>query len=723
MAKLWFFEKCAFGLSLLVLFLFSTAPAADNTYLTEGDFHEEIPMVYGITHFVQPIEDAPAAVSVISREAIRAIDAQSINDILALVPGFSLQLTAQNQLARGYQMSSDPFARRMHVEIDGRPLSESMLVTALWDDIGIDLDDIDRVEVVRGSNLPADGGNAMLGAINIITASPLLASRARLKVRSDEDGYRRFNFNAATRVAGADAQLWVQQRRKSSIQLSSTESPERGDGYALVGDDDAGGASEVQSTSEYDRVLGARLLWSPTALDSIELSAGFSESRRHAGGQQARYSWQQLEWQRQLADGGHWQGFVFHNNNRITAEGELAVGEVSYLLDPPLTYPGTTPSLSPSLSSERVREGELFQTDESASSERWDAELRRLWRSDTGWQWSLGGAATLDRAQSFYITHDNQTHQRSSGRLYSTGEWRLNSDWLLSGGVMVEWTEHLSSVGAARLGLNYSLQQHTLRLAAALGGRQPTLLEQHRQSYFEDDQTDYLDLIVISAPNIDVENVELIELGYHWRSTDRSIDVDMRWYRQWVKDAIVATELVGELVTAIGIDYLVSSEQFIYFDNRSDIVQHGIEIDFTARPNSHWLVHAAVSYTDSDEQLSDLNLDTPFSLSVVESAGSLSASQVTARWSLGAMASYSPNQNWHFSSHYTWQESVPVWLKSPGKSAGQWDIVARYNQSSHRLLKDWELTAAVRNIGDRQLFGQEHFLGRRVVLTLEFKWP
>ncbi len=64
------------------------ATGGDGDYLTEQDLIETIPLVYGVSHFAQPVEAAPAAVTVIDRELIAALNAKSIADILTAVPGF-----------------------------------------------------------------------------------------------------------------------------------------------------------------------------------------------------------------------------------------------------------------------------------------------------------------------------------------------------------------------------------------------------------------------------------------------------------------------------------------------------------------------------------------------------------------------------------------------------------------------------------------------------------
>lgn len=61
----------------------------------------------------------------------------------------------------------------MLVQVDGRSvLSPYFIAGVEWNHLGVDIDDIERIEVFRGSNSAAYGGNAFLGVANIITRAP-----------------------------------------------------------------------------------------------------------------------------------------------------------------------------------------------------------------------------------------------------------------------------------------------------------------------------------------------------------------------------------------------------------------------------------------------------------------------------------------------------------------------------------------------------------------------
>lgn len=117
----------------------------------------------------QKVGDAAAAVFIITQEDIRRSTASSIPDLLRMVPGVEVA-TIQNSLigvtARGF---SGRFGNSLLVMIDGRTIYTTSLSGVLWDQQMLPLDDIERIEVVRGPGATLWGSNAVNGVINIIS--------------------------------------------------------------------------------------------------------------------------------------------------------------------------------------------------------------------------------------------------------------------------------------------------------------------------------------------------------------------------------------------------------------------------------------------------------------------------------------------------------------------------------------------------------------------------
>jgi iron complex outermembrane recepter protein len=117
----------------------------------------------------QPLSRVPAAIRVITAEEIRRSGAANIPDLLRMVPGVNVaQIDASGWAvsARGF---SDQFSNKMLVLIDGRSVYDPLFAGTFWDVENIPLEDIDRIEVIRGPGATMWGTNAVNGVINIIT--------------------------------------------------------------------------------------------------------------------------------------------------------------------------------------------------------------------------------------------------------------------------------------------------------------------------------------------------------------------------------------------------------------------------------------------------------------------------------------------------------------------------------------------------------------------------
>jgi iron complex outermembrane receptor protein len=118
------------------------------------------------------ITQTPAAVFVISQEDIRRSGATTIPDVLRLVPGLQVSQSDSDHWAVGIRGFADQFSKSMLVMIDGRSLYTPLFAGVDWPlQNGIMLEDIERIEVIRGPGGTIWGANAVNGVINIITKS------------------------------------------------------------------------------------------------------------------------------------------------------------------------------------------------------------------------------------------------------------------------------------------------------------------------------------------------------------------------------------------------------------------------------------------------------------------------------------------------------------------------------------------------------------------------
>lgn len=117
----------------------------------------------------QTLFDAPAAVAVIRGEDIRRMGVRSIPEALRMVPGTNVARIDGNKWAVSIRGFSDRFANKLQVLIDGRSAYTPLFSGTLWEQQDTFLEDIDRIEVIRGPGGAVWGANAVNGVINVIT--------------------------------------------------------------------------------------------------------------------------------------------------------------------------------------------------------------------------------------------------------------------------------------------------------------------------------------------------------------------------------------------------------------------------------------------------------------------------------------------------------------------------------------------------------------------------
>jgi iron complex outermembrane receptor protein len=115
--------------------------------------------------------DVAAAVFVITQDDIRRSGMTTIPDVLRLAPGVEVAQINSNKWAVSVRGFNALFANKLLVLVDGRSIYNRIFSGVLWDTEDLVLDDVDRIEVIRGPGAAIWGANAVNGVINIVTKS------------------------------------------------------------------------------------------------------------------------------------------------------------------------------------------------------------------------------------------------------------------------------------------------------------------------------------------------------------------------------------------------------------------------------------------------------------------------------------------------------------------------------------------------------------------------
>src|SRR6266850_7255 len=162
-----------FILGFLGAFLAGTVPAQtsqnipDVTAITLEDLMDL--QVTSVSKRAQKLADAAAAIFVITQDDIRRSGASSIPEALRMVPGLEVARIDENKWAIGSRGFNGRFDNKLLVLIDGRSVYTPLFSGVYWNIQDVMLEDIDRIEVIRGPGATLGGANAVDGVINIIT--------------------------------------------------------------------------------------------------------------------------------------------------------------------------------------------------------------------------------------------------------------------------------------------------------------------------------------------------------------------------------------------------------------------------------------------------------------------------------------------------------------------------------------------------------------------------
>lgn len=117
----------------------------------------------------QSLQRVAAAVFVITQEDIVRSGARSLADVLAMAPGLEVARIGNNRWAVSARGGNGRFANKLQVLKDGRSVYSPLFSGVFWEAEDTVLEDIERIEIIRGPNAAMWGSNAVNGTINIIS--------------------------------------------------------------------------------------------------------------------------------------------------------------------------------------------------------------------------------------------------------------------------------------------------------------------------------------------------------------------------------------------------------------------------------------------------------------------------------------------------------------------------------------------------------------------------
>ena len=472
-----------------------------ETHAQEG-FFEPLPMVLTASRLAQSPLDAPAPVTTIDREMINASGFTEVHDLMRLVPGFLVADWPNGSPTVANHGMGDAFDRRIKVLVDGRTVNNPLWGNTQWQDLPLRVDDIDRIEVVRGPHGAAYGVNAFQGVINIITRAPATESGFSVISRMGKDGFYdhgvRLNSNLDSAI---DWRLSASRRGARNFKSQTVLD----DGDVDVYSQESIGRTVVNLQSSTLLTTRDELRLQIGLVDGVD-DRGYPASSDEAAewpirDEKIRSHSVHLAWTRSFDAGSELTLQYQHQAHRR---------RVAWIIPD---------------------DGRRIPTDLDTDTGRHSIEAQYSGMLSPSWHFLAGAGVRRDSVRSRRYFDTGDTIRADYWHTFGSLTWRATDKLAINFGGTYEQHDYSGKLFSPRLALNYSLTPlSALRVSAGKSYRAPSLMESHAKETIR-----YEDTVVRRLYNaqqkVDAEEVKHIELGYVAQIPKYGLSVDARIFQ------------------------------------------------------------------------------------------------------------------------------------------------------------------------------------------------
>ena len=535
---------------------------------TEAMFLTEYGVVLATTRIATTEAMAPVAVTVLDRELIEASGAREVSELFRLVPGMLTGSKDGSTQTVSYHLLADEYSRRMQVLIDGRSVYTPAWGGVDWADMPLTIEDIERIEVLRGPDSASYGSNSFLGVINIITREAVLDSGVKVKFLSGTDGIRERHLRQGGQLGEwdyrfalghvADGGFDNRYDDKSSTMLSF-----RAD-YSLPGD-------------EYFSVLAGY------AAGDREYEAGYGANNPFGMNREMRRRshYQQLLWKHSFNDDHSLRMQISHSYHE----------KLDSYWTPDFVYANLP--FDPTF------------VDYGMTAERHDFDVEYSSVLSESVRSAIGASLGRDKVSAPHLLGSNTPVRNRLSRVFGNVEWQFQPDWQINLGALSEANNFATPGLAWRGGLLHQFSpNHSARVTVSTANRMPSAIENSLEWWVSGTVTG-TDIAVSKRlrrgnKDLDVETMFSRSFGYHGFFLDNKLSVDINVFQDDLSSLI--TDILTPDPDGAENGY---SEEFLNLD---DIEIRGAEFDINYKPNRNNRLKLALARTQTrlSRQGSDL---------------------------------------------------------------------------------------------------------------------
>lgn len=554
-----------------LIFVFSPQLGAQNFSSTDSDFFDDAPLILTASRMNKPLDESPSSVSVITRQMIEASGAREISEIFRLVPGFIVGNYSGNNPVLTYNGLGEDLGKRLQVLIDGRSVFVPSFGGVRLANLPLILEDIERVEIIRGPNAVTYGANAFLATINIIT-----------------------------RHAAEDIGV------KYSLTTSGGGHPESDDAYIRLGYHHESldwrislgtlsdnGFESVNDSRESDK-LNFRLDYAAQRNQFWTVQLGTSNTVRGIErftspitinrDEDATNSYLNIHWEQVLSSSTS-SARLTHTVQDVVDD--FDIGRITLL--GPVEYP-------------RI-------IDFNRISARTDLELIQTEELDKSLRLAYGASLRHDRIKSIFLFADQKYHEVDTARLFASVEWRFAERWILDIGTTFEDSSITESEASPRLSLLHNLMPgHMLRFVASYAKRNPVLFEHSGESNLilpaNGVVPDIKYPVAAGNPDIQPEDIASYEIGLRSQFNNAKITSDIKFFTYEITDNITGSDLEETIPVfgAVEVDSAINSDKTRV---------SGLEFSIDYTPSPDFMVRSGFSFIDAESTESDFTDSIP----------------------------------------------------------------------------------------------------------------
>jgi outer membrane receptor for ferrienterochelin and colicins len=501
------------------------------------------------SRYAQSSREAPASVTLVTSEEIEILGFQTLAEVISYVRGFYLSYDRDYSYVgvRGFSRPTD-YNNRIQLQLNGHPLNENVYGSALLGtEFGLNLEMVDRIEVVRGPGSALYGSTAIFAVVNVITRDGENASGVHASVELGSKQLSRGSVFAGTRMqSGIDVVAggnWFY-IGGGDLYYKEFDTPETHDGLA--------------QRVDWDRGFGVQ-----GAVTTGGLTVHGMLAQRDKGVPAASYGSQFNDGRETTTDRRWFLDALYHHDLGISAriQGRLSVDGYE--------YSGTYPLNG-------------FQNESSLGL--WNsAEVNLQWDTYAFNRIDLGAAITWNRHSDYYIWQDgvelfSKNAPYDFGSVYLQNTTQILSNISLS---LAARADHHSRVGwmiTPRVALIYNpWEEGTIKFLYGQAFRAPTVYEM----FFEDGLTQR------ANPGLKHEVSRTEEIAFEQRLSPWLI-MYASIYRFTVSDLI---DLVVDPV-----------DSMLQYRNFSEARAQGAEIEFLAKLPGGAAFGASAALQKADDQ-------------------------------------------------------------------------------------------------------------------------